>query len=511
MTGTISSETPKHDRSWLAVAFLSISVLILAIDDAVLNLALPPISREFEASTSQLQWAINAYLLGFAALLLTMGSVGDRFGRKRMFLAGLILLGISSLGAALSVSMDMLIACRALMGIGGAMVLPQTLSIIRATFEDPKQRVQAIGVWAGVYGLGYGIGPAIGGILIDRFDWNSVFLFNIPFAVAAFAGGYYFVRESRDRNAPGLDFIGILLSATGLSALVYGIIEAGERSWAEGSVVIWLSIGAVLLAFFILWERHSPHPMLPMRFFKNMSFTGANAAMTLGSFSVGAMLFFLSQYFQSVQDRSTLEAALLMLPGGVITMAGSMAASPISRAVGVKLPISAGLLIASLGLFYLAFVPDPGTSYPVILPGMALVSIGFGLIWSPATDSVMGSLPESRAGVGSAMDTTNQTVGMVLGVAVLGAIMNGIYLDKVASVASALPEGAGEAVRSSIQGAHITAAELPEDTAQLIVSTSNEAFTSGMVEAMLVGAIVMVGALLIVWRILPARITVSPE
>ncbi|MFC1944956.1 MFS transporter [Chloroflexota bacterium] len=488
------------------------AVLILAIDDGVLNLALPAISKEFQASISELQWAINAYFLAFAAPLLMMGALGDRFGRKRMFQVGLVLFGFGSLGGALSTSMGMLIACRALMGVAGAITIPQTLSIIRATFTDPEKRVQAIGVWAGIFALGYGIGPVVGGILLEHFEWYSVFLLNIPVVIVAFAGGYFSIQESRDSSAPRLDLLGVVLSIAGLFLLVYGIIKAGEQSWTDGSVIILLVTGAIILSIFVWWEKCSNHPMLPMRFFRNMSFTGANVAMTLGAFSTAAFLFFMSQYFQSVQGYSPLEAALRISPTAVILMLVSLVAAKIARAIGVKLPVSLGIFISGLGLFYLSFA-DADTSYLVILGGMTLIGVGFGLAWSPATDSVMGSLPESRAGVGSAMDATTQQLGSTLGIAVLGAILNAIYLDKIENlrVVASLPEGAYEAIRNSIQSAHIVAGQFSEDISQQIIKGSSDAFTSGMTEAMFIAAIAMAVGSLVSLFILPTRIRPSQE
>jgi EmrB/QacA subfamily drug resistance transporter len=438
------------------------------------------------ASVSELQWMINAYLLAFVALLLTMGTLGDRYGRKRMFQLGLIVFGLSSLAAALSTSIEMLIACRALMGIAGSMILPQTLSIIRATFTEPKDRGQAIGIWAGVFALGYGIGPVVGGLLLDHFEWNSVFFLNIPVAIITLIGSYFFVPESGDKSASRLDPVGVILSIAGLSSAVYGIIKAGEESWTESTVII---------SLFAWWERRSEHPMLPMRFFKNMSFTGANVSMTLVSFSALALLFFLSQFFQSVQGHTPLETAWRMLPTAVLSLIASILAIQIARVIGVKLPVFFGLLIGGVGLLYL------------------LTAAGIGLVYAPCTDSIMGSLPEKRAGIGSAMDTTMQQLGGALGVAVLGAIMNSIYLDKVASleVITSLPEEAYETIKNSIQSAHIVAEQFPEEIAQQIVTGSSEAFTSGMNEAMLIAAIVMGVASLIALLILPTRIRPSNE
>jgi EmrB/QacA subfamily drug resistance transporter len=501
-----------YSRPWVAVAFLCLAVLILGVDDTVLNLALPPISREFLASTSELQWMINAYLLSFVALLLTMGSLGDRFGRKRMFQIGLIMFGLSSLAAALATSMPMLIACRALMGIAGSMILPQTLSIIRATFAEPKDRALAIGIWAGVFALGYGIGPVVGGIMLDHFEWNSVFFLNIPIAIITLAGGYFLVPESRDPSAPRLDPVGVVLSIAGLSSVVYAVIKAGEESWSEGSVVVSLSVGIFVLAVFAWWERRSDHPMLPMRFFKNMSFTGANVAMTLVSSSLVALLFFLSQYFQSVQGHSPLQAAWRILPTALLSMVASIVAVQIARAVGIKLPVTFGLIIGGLGLLFLSFI-DVDSSYLVIFGGLSLTALGIGLVWAPCTDSIMGSLPERRAGIGSAMDTTMQQMGGALGVAVLGAIMNAIYLDEIANldVIASLPEEAYETIRSSIQGAHIVAEHFPEEIAQQIVNASSQAFTSGMNEAMFIAAVVMGAASLVTVFILPTHIRPSQE
>ncbi len=501
---------PKIDCGpWVSVGLLCLTVLILAIDDGILNLALPAISNEFEASTSELLWTINAYILSFAALLLTMGAMGDRFGRKRMFLAGLFLFGISSLAAALSTSMIMLITCRAIMGAGGAIVFPQTLSIIRAIFPDPKERAQAIGIWAGVFALGYGIGPVIGGALLEHFEWYSIFVLNIPIAVIASAGGYMFIRESKDMDAPKLDITGAVLSIIGLFVFVYGIIKAGEENWTDPSVIAWLVSGALVMVFFAFWEKTVKHPMMPLEFFRNMSFTGANVAMTLVSFGMAALLFFLSQYLQSVQGYSPLAAAIRLLPCASIVFVAAMIAPQITRFIGVKLPVSIGVLIGGGGLFVLSFATT-ATSYPMILLAMCLLGIGFGFAWSPAADSVMGSLPEARAGIGSAMDGTTQQIGGALGVAILGTTMNMVYLDKMeaSGLAASLPEEAYEAIESSIQTAHIVAGQgqFPEDISRQIITESSNAFTSGMADAMLIGAIVMVVASVITLFVLPTCI-----
>ena len=304
----------------------------------------------------------------------------------------------------------------------------------------------------------------------------------------------------------------MVLSIVGLSLLVYGIIKAGEDGWTESSAIMFMVIGIIVLAVFVWWERHTDHPMFPMTFFKNMSFTGANVAMVAGSFGTAALLFFLSQYFQTVQGHSALGAALRLLPGVVVTTMAAFMVPAAVRAIGVKLPVSFGIFISGCGLFWLSFATTD-TSYLVILGPLILVGAGFGLAWSPAADSVMGSLPVDRAGIGSAMDSTTQQIGYLLGVAVLGAVMNRIYLDSTENLQAvvALPEETLGAIQSSIQGAHIAAEYLPEDVSQLVVDESNQAFTSGMSEAMVIGAIVMVIASLVTLILLPTRIRPPQE
>jgi len=505
-------EAKSNKKPWIVLLPIGIAALFLAIDDGVLNLALPPIAEEFEASTSQLQWAYNAYLLTFAALMLTMGALGDRLGRKRLFQGGMILFGISSLAAALSTSMAMLIASRAVMGVAGAVALPQTLSIIRASFTDPDDRAKAIGIWAGIFGLGYGIGPVVGGVLLEYFEWYSVFVINIPISIFAFIGGYFYISESSDQNAPRLDPVGVILSIAALFSVVYGIVKAGEESWTHNSVIIWLSTGAVLLMVFVLWERRSSHPMLPMKFFRNMSFTGPNIGMTIAAFSVFSVLWFLSQYFQSVQGYSALAAAIRLLPTAIIILITASLGSMVARTAGIKLPVSLGMLICGFGFFYLSFL-DADTSYVVVVGGLLLMGGGYGLAWTPSTDSIMGSVPESRAGIGSAMDQTTQFVGGILGVSVLGAIMNGIYRDRVEDMRAilTLPDEMHSTIESGIQTAHIVARELPQDTSQLIITETSEAFNSGMTEAMFVAGIVLVAASLVTLLILPNRIRPPEE
>lgn len=339
-----------------------------------------------------------------------------------------------------------------------------------------------------------------------------MFLINIPISIIAFIGAYFYINESSDQNAPRLDPVGVTLSIAALFSVVYGIIKAGEESWTHNSVIIWLSIGAVLLMGFVLWEKRSSHPLLPMKFFRNMSFTGPNISMTLAAFSVFSILWFLSQYFQSVQGYSALAAAIRLIPTAIIILITASLGSTVARAAGIKLPVSLGMLICGFGFFYLSFL-EADTSYIVVVGGLLLIGGGYGLAWTPSTDSIMGSVPESRAGIGSAMDQTTQFVGGIFGVAALGAITNGIYRDKVEDMRAilTLPDEMHSMIESGIQSAHIVAREFPQDTSQLIITETSEAFTSGMTEAMFVAGVVLVAASLVTLFILPNRIRPSEE
>ena len=502
----------RDNRRWWAVALLCLVSLVLGMDDSVLNLALPSIAEDFQATITQMQWAINAYLLATAALLLLMGALGDRFGRKRLFFIGTILFALGSLAAALSASMGMLIACRAVMGLGCAVIWPQTLSIIRATFDDPKECASAIGVWAGVTALAYGLGPIIGGVLLAHFAWTSVFVLNIPLSIIGLAGGYFLVQESMNTDALKLDPTGAVLSGAALFSLVYGIIEAGRLSWTESSVVIWLAVGVILLALFVIWELRSDHPMLPMRFFKNMSFTGATVPMAMAALASGALLFFLSQYFQSVQGYGPLRTAFLLLPGAGMSFVTASIAPYLANSLGTKYTVSLGLFLGGVGLFLMSLLTT-GTQWYALVGAFLVQGAGYGLAFSPASASIMGSLPVKRAGIGSAMDNTVQQIGYVLGVAGLGAALNTVYRDRVSHLQAlaSLPQEASEAIRDSIQAAHIVAGDLPSDISQQIVQGSNEAFTSGVERALIIGASVMLAATLFSLLVLPSKIRPSDE
>ena len=500
-------QTPMYNKRWIALGFLAFSLLVISLDNTVLNLALPAISRDLGATLNGLQWIVDAYTLVFAALLLTMGSIGDRFGRKYLLQGGLIVFGIFSLGAALSQSTGMLIAMRALMGIGGATIMPTTLSILTATFRDPKERAQAIAFWAATFSLGTGIGPLVGGYLLEHYHWSSVFYINLPVVVIGLVGGYFFITNSRAEQLRKIDVPGCILSLTGLFALVYGIIQAGIDWWNAQNVLIAFGIALVLLTAFALWERRTPQPMLPLRFFKNMSFTGANIALTLIAFSMFGVFFFMSQFLQTVQKYTALQSGVRLLPMAVAAFLGAVSSARIALKIGTKLTVALGTFIAAAGLFYLFRIAAVDVAYLHIAIGMSITALGMGITMSPATNSIMGSIPVDEAGVGSAMNDTTRQIGGALGVAILGTLFNSTYALRIDNtLGQTLPPQALAVIRGGIQGAHILASKQPAVVGQLIITKADQAFTYSMAHTVLTASIIMAVAAVAVLIIVPTRV-----
>jgi EmrB/QacA subfamily drug resistance transporter len=403
----------------------------------------------------------------------------------------------------------MLIGMRAMMGIGAAIIMPATLSILTATFREPKERAQAIALWAAVFALGMGIGPLIGGWLLDNFHWSSVFYINIPIAAIGLIGGQYFIMNSKTENPRKIDFAGTILSIGGLFALVYAIIQAGMDGWKAPHVLYAFGAAAVLLGSFIFLELKSKNAMLPLYFFKNMSFTGANIALTLVSFGLVGAFFFLGQFLQSVQGYTPLQAGVRLLPMAVVSFISAALSAKIANHIGTKFTVGAGIFIAAVGFFYFAGVASVGVSYNSIVICMCIVALGIGLTMSPATNSVMGAVPVGQSGIGSALNNTTRQIGAALGVAILGTLMNATYLSRIDAVnwPTKLPAQAMETIRSSIQGAHIVAQNIPNpQLSQLIINQSNEAFTAGSSHALVVAAIIMVITSIITLIILPSQV-----
>jgi EmrB/QacA subfamily drug resistance transporter len=503
----------EYKNRWIALVFMGFSLLVISLDNTVLNLALPSIASDLGSSSSGLQWIIDSYVLVIAGLLLTMGYIGDRVGRKPILMVGLAIFGLFSLGAALSNSTGMLIAMRALMAVGAATIMPATLSILTATFRDPKERSQAIAVWAATFALGMGIGPLVGGWLLNSFHWSSVFYINLPIVAIAIVGGLYFIGNSKSANPRRLDYVGSVVSIAGLFALVYGIIQAGSDGWTAPHVLWAFAAAAVVLAFFVIWEIKSKNAMLPIHFFKNMSFTGANIALTMISFAMMGAFFFMSLYFQSVLGYTPLEAGIRMLPMAAATFVASFVSARIANYLGTKYTVALGILIAAAGFFIFASIARVDTTYGQIVMAMIVTSIGMGLTMSPATNSIMGAIPVDQSGVGSAMNNTTRQVGAALGIAVLGSLLNSSYVASINAVAwpAQLPEKLLEVIRGSVQGAQVVAHKVSDSSlSQMIISQADKAFTQAASHTMVISAIIIVAAAVVTLLILPNRIR-GPE
>ena len=394
------TEDQIYARRWWTLGALCFSLLIIGMDTTILNVALPTLARDLHAGTSSLQWIIDAYTLVYASMLLTTGSLGDRFGRKGALSLGLVIFGAGSLASAFSGSAEVLIACRAVMGLGGCLIMPATLSILTNVF--PKdERAKAIGVWAGVAGLGIVAGPTLGGLLLAHFWWGSVFLINVPVVILALIAGHLVVPDSKDPSTPRLDPVGTGLSIVGLTLVLYAIIEAPTRGIGNPTVLGVFALGLVVVAMFALWELHTDHPMLDVRFFENPRFSAASLAVTLAFFSMTGVLFFLTQYLQSVLGYSALHAGLGFIPLAVTMMISSPASARLDARYGSKATVVAGLIIAA-GAVALLSTARADSSYWLIGAVLALLGARIGLCHDAGhqLDHGIAASRQGRGGLG---------------------------------------------------------------------------------------------------------------
>jgi EmrB/QacA subfamily drug resistance transporter len=495
---------------WATLLVLCISLIVIVLDNTILNVAIPTLAKPTSkgglgASASELQWIVDAYTIVFAGLLLTAGSLGDRFGRYRALTFGLVVFGAGSLASAFAGSATALIITRSVMGVGGAFIMPSTLSVITNVFVDHEERGKAIGVWAGVSALGIGIGPISGGILLAHFAWGSIFLVNVPIVILGLIGGYFLVPESRDPAAPRLDLLGAGLSIVALAALLWAIIEAPTKGWTSTPIVIAGLVGIALFAVFLLWERRTPSPMLDLTFFRNPRFTVASAAITLTFFALFGSIFLLTQYLQSVLGYSTVKAGAVLLPQAAVLMVLAPQSATLVRRFGNKRVVAGGLTVVALALLLFLQLQADSSTLQVILSTM-LLGVGMANVMAPATDSIMGSLPRAKAGVGSAMNDTTRQVGGALGVAILGSILSSRYGARITEllpgasdqVIAQTKDNVGEALAfSRTQGDGRLATQISD--------AAKDAFVHGLHTSTVVAAAVILIAVVGVILWLPAR------
>ncbi len=389
-----------HRRRWLTLVVLCVSLMVIGLDNTILNVALPTLAHAknlggLGASGSSLQWIVDAYTLVFAGLLLTMGSLGDRFGRYKFLTFGLVVFGTGSVLSAFAPSAGVLIATRSLMGIGGACIMPGTLSILSNVFPSPGERARAIGIWAGVSALGVGIGPVAGGALLTHFWWGSVFLVNVPIVVTALVLGYFFVPDSSDKTTPRLDPVGAGLSIVSLGAILWSIIEAPAHGWTSPEILTGFAVGVVFVAAFLTWELKSSSPMLDLHFFQNPRFSAASSAIMLVFLALFGTIFLLTQYLQSVLGYSTLKAGAILIPQSAALMVFAFLSPRWVVRFGNKVVVAFGLTLVAISL--VGFVTfDVGSSALDVIIVTVIMGVGMGNVMSPATESIMGSLHARR-------------------------------------------------------------------------------------------------------------------
>ena len=497
----VAVERPEgYERRWWILGVLCLSLLIIVMDNTIVNVALPTLVRKLHASESQLQWTVDAYSLLFAGLLLTMGTLGDRFGRGKALATGLGVFGLGSLVSAFAGSSQVLIFTRAFTGIGAALIMPATLSILTNVFPA-EERAKAIGVWAGVSGVAVAIGPVVGGLLLVHFWWGSIFLINIPVCLIALVIGRLIIPESRDPEARRLDPVGAVLSIIGLDALVFGIIEAPSRGWTSTTILVSFVVAAVVLGIFVIWELRSDHPMLNLKFFTNARFTAANASITLVFFALFGSIFFLTQYLQFVLGYSALQAGVRLAPMALVLLVVAPLAGQAVQKVGSKAMVAMGMAIGAAGLWYLA-TTTPSSGYAHVVTGLVIIAAGLALSMVPATESIMGSLPPGQAGVGSAMNDTTREIGGALGVAILGSILSSQYGPQIVKVVGgALPLPLLAVVKSSVGGAIGVGQALMGQgqvaAGHALITAANATFIHAMNSALKVAAgVALAGALI---------------
>lgn len=512
MRELLRNEEHVYQRRWLTLLVLCLSLMVIGLDNTILNVALPTLAKPtvlggLGASGSELQWIVDSYTLVFAGLLLTAGSLGDRFGRYKGLTIGLTIFGTGSALSALASSANMLIVTRALMGIGGAFIMPATLSVLTNVFTEPRERAKAIGIWAGVSAIGIGLGPVAGGTLLTHFWWGSVFLVNVPVVIGALILGYFLIPESRDPAAPRLDPLGSLLSIAGLGALLWAIIEGPGKGWTSAPVLGGFVLGVALLGAFLYWELHYESPMLDIRVFENPRFSAASGAITLTFLCLFGTIFLLTQYLQAVLGFSTVKAGAVLIPQAMVMMVAAPMSTRWVHRFGNKAVVATGMTIVALSLISITTLGPSSSTLHVIVVTVVL-GLGMANIMAPATESIMGSLPKEKAGVGSAVNDTTRQVGGAVGVALLGSILSSRYGSLMGSaLGSTVPAAVVDKARDSIGAALGAVRDLPaaRPFAGDIVDAAHRSFITGFHTAALVAAGILLVSVLGVLRWLPAR------
>jgi len=495
-----------YERRWWTLGVLCISLVMIVMANASLNVALPTLAKDLDTGASGLQWIVDAYSLVFAGLLLTAGSLGDRYGRRLALNGGLIVFGAASFFAVLSSSAGAVIASRAVMGVGAAFVMPATLSILAHVFP-PKERPRAIAIWAGFAGIGVAMGGVVSGALLEHFWWGSIFLINVVVVVIALVAGFFLIPKSREKIHAPLDPLGAVLSIAGLALLVYGIIEAPDKGWTSTQTIATFTAAVVILGGFVLWQLKAKEPMLDLRFFKNPRFTAATTAITLVFFAMFGSYFLFTQYLQFVHGYDPLSAGIRILPWALAYLVSATQSAKLVERFGQRFVVASGLTVAGLGIALLAVTSTVTSSYWWFALAVVVQALGMGMTTAPSTGAIMRSLPLHKAGVGSAVNDTTRELGGALGVAVLGSLVSSHFRSSMKGAVSGLPERASHSLADALQSAAASGGARGAEIAHVAKSSFVDAFTSTLWVAAIV---VVVASGLVAW-LLRAKATARAD
>jgi EmrB/QacA subfamily drug resistance transporter len=496
---------------WAILLVLAAALALISLDNTIVNVALPTLQEDLGATTAELQWVVDAYSVLFAGTLLLAGSLGDRFGRRRALVMGLAIFGAGSLAAGFATTPDLLIACRAVMGIGGAFIMPSTLSILVQVFTEPRERAQAIGIWAAVAGAAVAIGPILGGLLLEVTTWHAIFWVNPPLVVIALIATLRLVPESKDPSRPRLDPVGAALSTVGIIAFVITVIEVPDQGIS--TVTVGAAIAAIVfITAFVWWERRAPRPLLPMELFANRTFTVAIITVALVYGALMGVMFFLPQFLQLVQGDSPLQSGLAMLPAAGGLFLASLFSPRWAERFGTRRIVVSGLLLVVAGLALAAYL-TADSAYVHVGTSLGLMGLGLGMVLPQATNAVLASVPRERAGMGSAVNDGVGELGGSLGVAILGSLLSLGYRNQIEAQISAagdaiasIPASVVGAVRESLAAGSLAVAQLSADIATPIRQVAGNAFVSGMSTALMVAAAIVAAGALLAWRMFPVRV-----
>jgi len=493
---------PKDPKRWWALSAMCLAIFLVAVDGTVLSLATPSIVKDLQPTATQVLWIGDIYSFVLAGLLITMGNVGDRIGRKKMLMIGGIAFALISIPAAYSTTPEMLILSRALLGVAGATLMPSTLALMRTTFTDTKERSFAIGVWSAMGAAGAAAGPLVGGALLEHFWWGSVFLMNVPIMAVVLIIGLPTLRESRDPNPGPIDALSVAQSLVGILAVIYGIKEAATHG-IEAPYVIAAVVGALILVWFIQRQRTLASPLIDVRLFSSAPFSGAVLGMMLSVFGLAGALFFFSQYLQFIKGLSPLQAGLFELPATMGALVAALLAGRVMRRFGRGPVTAAGLIAIGIGMASLAFILDSPDFIVFAIP-LVLIGAGDGLALTIASDTVLAVAPKDRAGSASAVSETGYELGVALGIALLGSVMTSVYQNNLV-LPSGLSDKVIEETNDSPGGAFAALEQLPPDVAASLTEGVHIAFKEAMQVTTLAGAAVLIIGAFVTWYLLPGK------